>query len=65
MEYYAKSQKKNSRYSEKAKDSGEISNRKRTIKRYLAPSEMTAFERAMDNALHNTSEPPENFKRTS
>ena len=54
MEYYAKSQKKILDVQKQQKIAEEFQTEKEQLKRYLVPSEMAAFERAMDNALHNT-----------
>ena len=62
MEYYAKSQKKILDVQKQQKIAEEFQTEKEQLKRYLVPSEMAAFERAMDNALHNTSEPPKTLK---
>ena len=62
MEYYAKSQKKILDVQKQQKIAEEFQTEKEQLKRYLVSSEMIAFERAMDNALHNTSEPPKTLK---
>ena len=62
MEYYAKSQKKVLSMQKQQKTMAEFQIEKEQLENYLVPLEMAAFDRAMENALHNTSEPPKTVK---
>lgn len=62
MEYYAKSKKKALDAQKQKRVAEEFQTEKERLQKYLVPSERIAFERAMDLALHNTSETTKTLK---